>query len=98
MAKTIVQFINIVLAALLSAAAFFIACILITRFGIKPIDDMVLSWNSSTVPADWTSLRDKWWSLHIFRTIAELAALCIVVWNGISHKNEAVVITRNTRL
>jgi hypothetical protein len=66
--------------ALLLAAAFFIACITITRFGIKPIDDKVLNWTVSSIPADWTTLRDKWWTLHIMRTIAELAALVILVW------------------
>jgi hypothetical protein len=77
---------NSTLIALLIAAAFFIACILITRFGIKPIDDKVLSWTSSSIPADWTALRDKWWSLHIMRTIAELFALCIVVWTSVYNR------------
>jgi hypothetical protein len=71
--------------SLLIAAAFFITCILITRFGIKPIDDTVMSWDSSVVPANWTDLRDKWWSLHILRTIAELIALCIVVWTNVTN-------------
>jgi hypothetical protein len=78
-----------ILTGLLIAAAFFIACILITRFGIKPIDDKLLSWTSSSIPADWASLRDKWWSLHIMRTMAEITALCIVVWTGISRKYSA---------
>jgi NAD/NADP transhydrogenase beta subunit len=74
-----------VMISLLIAAAFFITCILITRFGIKPIDDTVMSWDSSVVPANWTDLRDKWWSLHILRTIAELIALCIVVWTNVTN-------------
>jgi hypothetical protein len=78
-----------ILIALLIAAAFFIACILISRFGIKPIDDKVLSWTSSSIPDDWTALRDKWWTLHIMRTIAELAALCIVVWTGVVNRYRA---------
>src|SRR5665647_2288491 len=45
--------------ALLIAAVFFIACILITRFGNKPIDDMVMTWTSDSLPANWTELRDK---------------------------------------
>ena len=69
--------------ALLLAAIFFIACILITRFGNKPIDDMVLTWTSDTIPDNWVELRNKWWSLHLFRTIAELAALSIVTWTQI---------------
>lgn len=69
--------------ALLVAAVFFIACILITRFGNKPIDDMVMTWTSDSLPANWTELRDKWWSLHILRTIAELAALFLITWISI---------------
>jgi hypothetical protein len=70
---------------LITAAVFLIACILITRFGIKPIDDAVIGWSSAAVPPDWTVLRDKWWSLHIMRTVAELVALCIITWTGITN-------------
>lgn len=65
---------------LLAAALFFVACILITRFGNKPIDDVVLTWTSGTIPDNWVDLRNKWWSLHIMRTIAEISALFIVTW------------------
>lgn len=68
---------------LLVAAAFFIACILITRFGNKPIDDRVMTWTAETLPSNWTELRDQWWSLHIMRTIAELVALVLVTWASI---------------
>jgi hypothetical protein len=72
-----------VFVALLVAATFFIACILITRFGNKPIDDIVLTWASNSPPDNWTELRDKWWSLHIMRTIAELVALFLVTWTSV---------------
>lgn len=68
---------------LLVAAAFFIVCILITRFGNKPIDDMVMTWTAGSLPDNWTALRDKWWSLHILRTMAELIALVLVTWTSI---------------
>ena len=45
--------------ALLVAAAFFIACILITRFGIKSIDNMVMTWTADSLPVNWTDLRDQ---------------------------------------
>ncbi len=69
--------------ALLLAAGFFTACILITRFGNKPIDDVVLTWTMDTMPNDWTEIRDRWWTLHIARAITELIALCLVVWTSI---------------
>ena len=68
---------------LLIAAVFFIACILITRFGNKPIDDVVLTWTADALPNNWQELRNKWWSLHIMRTIAEFIALLLVSWASI---------------
>jgi len=64
--------------ALLVAAGLFIACILISRFGNKPIQDDMLTWNSDSLPGNWTILRDKWWSFHVWRTITELMALGII--------------------
>ena len=69
--------------ALLIASVFFISCIIITRFGNKPIDDAVMTWTTNSLPYNWTELRDKWWSLHILRTIAELAALFLITWTSI---------------
>ena len=69
--------------SLLVAALFLITCILITRFGNKPLDDMILNWNSDSIPAAWTEVRDRWWSFHIMRTIAELIALFIITWTSI---------------
>lgn len=70
--------------ALLLAAVFFVACIVITAFGNRPIDNTVLTWTSSSLPGNWTDIRDKWWALHIARTIAELAGLVLVTWTGVS--------------
>lgn len=69
--------------SLLVAAVFLIACILITRFGNKPIDDIVLNWTSDSLPSNWAELRDKWWSFHIMRTIAELIAFFLITWTSI---------------
>ena len=74
---------NSIFISLLIAAIFLIACILITRFGNKPIDDMVVNWTSGSLPSNWAELRDKWWSLHIMRTIAELIALLLITWTSI---------------
>jgi len=73
--------------ALLVAAVFFIACILITAFGNKPIDDLMLTWTPDSPPNNWTELRDKWWFLHQWRTIAELAALFLVTWASIKKED-----------
>jgi hypothetical protein len=68
---------------LLIASLFFIACILISRFGNQPINNEIMTWTSGTVPGNLSELRDKWWTFHIFRTIAELIALFLVTWTSI---------------
>ena len=72
---------------LILAAVLFITCILITRFGNKPIDDMVITWTKDAIPDNWTELRDNWWSFHILRTIAEIIALLLVTWTSIIKDN-----------
>ncbi len=68
---------------LLIASLFFIACILISRFGNQPINNEIIKWTSFTLPGNLSELRDKWWTFHIFRTIAELIALFLVTWTSI---------------
>ena len=74
---------KVVFISLLIAAIFFITCILISALGNKPIDNYVMTWTNNTLPSDWASFRDKWWSLHIMRTISELIALVLVTWASI---------------
>lgn len=66
--------------ALLLAAVFLISCIFITLFGNLPIQKQMLNWNATSLPENWTILRDKWWGFHVLRTIVELIALAIVAW------------------
>ena len=87
-AATIVTIISAVLqrknktvfVTLLFAAIFFASCIFISRFGNLPIQTEMLKWKIDTLPDNWTSLRNEWWTLHIIRTIAELIALALVAW------------------
>ena len=72
---------------LILAAVLFITCILITRFGNKPIDDMVIAWTKDAIPDNWTELRDNWWSFHKLRTVAEIIALLLVAWTSIIKDN-----------
>jgi hypothetical protein len=68
---------------LLIAALLLIISGLITRLGNQPINSIVLTWNKENMPADWTGLRDKWWSFHIVRTLTALVAFCLIVWTSI---------------
>lgn len=72
-----------VFVALLIAALFFIACILISALGNKPIDKTIMTWTPDNLPANWSIFRDRWWLLHIMRTISELIALVLVTWTSI---------------
>jgi len=67
---------------LLIASVFFASCIVISKFGNLPIQTEMLNWKTTSLPDNWTSLRDKWWSFHIVRTIAELIALALVSWTS----------------
>ena len=71
------------LIVLLIASLFFISCILISRFGNQPINKIIMTWTTDSLPANLSELRDKWWSFHIMRTIAELIALFLVTWISI---------------
>jgi hypothetical protein len=68
---------------LLIAAVFFITCIFISRFGNQPINKIIMTWEHDSIPVNLSELRDKWWSFHIMRTIAELVALSLVTWTSI---------------
>jgi hypothetical protein len=68
---------------LLIASLFFIACIIISRFGNQPINNEIMTWTSGTLPGNLSELRDKWWNFHIMRTIAELIALFLITWASI---------------
>ena len=73
--------------ALLTAAFFLALCIVISRLGNLPIQTEILSWNLISPPDTWTEMRDKWWSFHIMRTVAELIALVIIAWtSAVQHK------------
>jgi hypothetical protein len=71
------------LIVLLIASLFFISCILISRFGNQPINKIILTWTTDSLPANLSEIREKWWSFHIMRTISELIALFLVTWISI---------------
>jgi hypothetical protein len=65
---------------LLIGAVLLIISGLITRFGNQPINSIVMNWNIKSPPTDWMELRDKWWILHILRTVSALIALSLIAW------------------
>jgi hypothetical protein len=69
--------------SLLIATCLFIVSGLVTKFGNQPINSIVMTWSESNTPANWSELRDTWWSYHIIRTISAVIAFVIVIWSGI---------------
>ncbi|MEJ7644932.1 MAG: DUF1772 domain-containing protein [Chryseolinea sp.] len=72
-----------IVVSLIAAAVLLILSGLITKFGNQPINTIVMTWNDSVVPKDWTALRDKWLTLHTVRTILSFLAFCIIGWSNI---------------
>ena len=73
---------QIVFVTLLVAAGFLIISGLVTKFGNQSINSIVMTWNKTDVPGNWTELRDKWWSFHIVRTLTAFIAFCLIMWSG----------------
>jgi uncharacterized membrane protein len=68
---------------LLMAALLLIISGIITRTGNQPINKIIMTWNKADIPANWTELRDKWWSFHIIRTVTTVVAFCLIVATAI---------------
>jgi uncharacterized membrane protein len=65
---------------LLIATGLLIASGIITRFGNQPINSIVMTWDSKTMPQNWIALRDQWWFFHKLRTLASFFSFCLIVW------------------
>lgn len=79
---------RMVFTGLLISAALLIVSGLITKFGNQPLNATVLTWTMSSPPGDWMNVRDKWWSLHIIRTIIALFALAIIILTVLKKKED----------
>lgn len=51
------------------AYIFLLGDTLIALQGNGPLNDLFLTWTPSTIPENWTSLRDQWLSYHLYRDI-----------------------------
>lgn len=68
-----------VLALYLAAALAIITGGLVTRLLNQPINEQVMGWTPATIPADWTALRDNWWSWHLVRLATTLGAELLLI-------------------
>lgn len=70
---------------LIATVMFIIAAGLITRFGNQPINTIMMTWQPSTIPVEWTQLRDEWWRWHMLRLCSGLAALSLMIVATLIH-------------
>jgi uncharacterized membrane protein len=64
---------------LITAVVCFLAAGLITRFLNMPINAIVMTWSSDSLPGDWAGLRDGWWKWHCVRLLAGLVGLSFLI-------------------
>ena len=58
-----------------------IVALVITLAVLVPIDNSIKEWTTSTLPADWETIRNKWKSFHALRTFASVASFaCFTVF------------------
>jgi uncharacterized membrane protein len=63
----------------LAAALAIIAGGITTRFLNQPINDQIMGWTPASIPVDWTTLRDSWWTWHLSRLAATLGAELLLI-------------------
>jgi hypothetical protein len=51
----------------------------ITRFANQPINEQVMTWTATTMPENWTALRDSWWGWHVMRLAVTVAAELVLI-------------------
>jgi hypothetical protein len=56
-----------------------VAEILLTLKGNLPINDVINTWTADSIPANWTSFRDKWFTIFQYRQIASITGFVSLV-------------------
>jgi hypothetical protein len=63
----------------LTAFALFVVALLVTIFVEVPIVQQIETWTVSTLPANWSQLRDRWGAFHIVRIAAGFLGLLLLL-------------------
>jgi uncharacterized membrane protein len=51
----------------------------ITRLANQPINELVMAWTPTSLPDNWTALRDSWWGWHLARLAATVGAELLLI-------------------
>jgi len=78
----------------MAASILLVIAMVITLVVNVPIDRQIQSWTAVTLPADWTSRRDRWEFYHGLRTLVSLLALSCLFASTLS-TDAALLATRN---
>ena len=70
---------------LVATAAFLAASGLITRFLNMPINAIVMTWTSDSLPSNWMVLRNAWWRWHCLRFVTGLAGFALLLAATLKH-------------
>lgn len=63
-------------AFLIVAAIIFLLCdTFVALNGNRPLNDLFLTWTPSTIPGNWSALRDEWLGYHLYRGIFSMLQL-----------------------
>ncbi len=60
-----------------------VAEILLTLKGNLPVNDVINSWTPGQVPANWESIRDKWFNIFQYRQIASISGFASLLIGAI---------------
>jgi uncharacterized membrane protein len=67
-----------------SAFVLLLVAMIITLIVNVPIDRQIQSWTTTTLPADWSAIRDRWELYHGLRTLVSLTALACLFASTLS--------------
>lgn len=70
---------------LIATVACFAASGLITRFLNMPINAIVMTWSSDSLPSNWMGLRNAWWRWHCLRLVTGLAGFSLLLAATLKH-------------
>jgi uncharacterized membrane protein len=74
---------------LIIASLIFLLCdtLIALRYN-GPINDLFLTWTTTTIPANWSSIRDEWLSYHLYRNIFITLGIISILLSFFVKKNE----------
>lgn len=67
----------------LAGLILFIIALLVTLIVEVPIDKKIIGWTPTTLPNNWPTLRDRWETFHVIRTVASVVGLALLLIGAI---------------